>query len=179
MGKSRSFGIVTKNKKLVAEARKLFDADFDRETYRPGHTRLIVSPENARDELGRFLRGARRELLIYDPHVSDDALLSIIADRIKAGVEVKIIGKVEAKWKLKSEKYPGKRLHVRTLVRDRQRAFIGSQSLRKLELDKRREIGVIVKDPKVVRQIVDVFEQDWAQTDTGRKESKKAAKKAA
>ena len=60
---------------------------------------------------------------------------------------------VEAKWEVQSEKYPGKRLHVRTIVRDGRRAFVGSQSLRKLELDKRREVGVIVDDAKVVKQL--------------------------
>ena len=37
--------------------------------------------------------------------------------------------------------FPGKRLHVRAIVRDGRRAFVGSQSLRKLELDERREVG--------------------------------------
>jgi phosphatidylserine/phosphatidylglycerophosphate/cardiolipin synthase-like enzyme len=176
MEKSRSFGIITKNKKLVAEAIKLFEADFERQPYTPGAERLVVSPENARDRLSAFIRGARRQLLIYDPKISDDAMLRLLTERIKAGVDVKIIGKVEAKWNLKTEKYPGKRLHIRTIVRDGRRAFVGSQSLRRLELEKRREIGVIVADESVVRQIREVFENDWAQTETGKKEAKKAAK---
>src|SRR5262249_1597184 len=98
IGKSRSFGIVTKNHKLVTEAQKLFAADFDRLPYVPGHDRLVVSPENARDRLARFLRGARRQLLIYDPKVSDDAMLKILAEKSKAGVDVRVIGKVESKW---------------------------------------------------------------------------------
>ncbi len=103
-------------------------------------------------------------------------MLRIITAKIKAGVDVKIIGKVEAKWQLPWEKYPGKRLHVRAIVRDGQRAFIGSQSLRKLELDKRREVGVIVTDRKVVDEIVAVFARDWAETPTGKKALKKTAK---
>src|SRR5437763_11368623 len=150
--KSRSFGVVTKNTKLVAEAMKLFDADFERQPYTPGCEKFVVSPENARERLSNFIKGARRQLLIYDPKVSDDAILRLIVDRIKAGVDVKVIGKVEAKWKVNSEKYPGKRLHIRAIVRDGRRAFLGSQSLRRLELDKRREVGVIVTDESVVHQ---------------------------
>src|SRR5437763_777604 len=41
--KSRSFGVVTRNSKLVQEASKLFEADFNRQPYTPGHPRLIVS----------------------------------------------------------------------------------------------------------------------------------------
>src|SRR2546426_5970038 len=60
--KSRSFGIVTKNEKLVAEAQKLFTADFDRQPYVPGNERFVVSPENARERLARCLRRAGRPL---------------------------------------------------------------------------------------------------------------------
>ena len=52
-------------------------------------------------------------------------------------------------------------LHVRAIVRDGRRAFIGSQSLRKLELDERREVGIIVRDRKVVRKVEKVFNDDW------------------
>jgi cardiolipin synthase A/B len=174
MQKSRSFGIVTKNRKVVREAAKLFDADFERQPYRPGYERLIVSPVNARERLAAFIKGARRQLLIYDPQVSDDALLRLLTQKIADGVEVRIIGKVESKWHVKSEKYPGRRLHVRAIIRDGRRAFVGSQSLRRLELEKRREIGLVVTDGRVVRELLSTFEQDWAQTDSGRKGSKKA-----
>ena len=174
--KSRSFGVVTRNGKLVREAMKLFEADFTRQPYMPGHPHLIISPENARERLTTFIRGARRELLIYDPKVSDEAILRELQDRVKAGVEVKIIGKVDAKGDLKVEKYAGYRLHIRAIIRDGQRAFLGSQSLRRVELEKRREIGVIIDEEQVVRQMHAVFEQDWAMTPTGRKEAKKAGK---
>ena len=178
MEKSRSFGIITKNEKLVSEAMKLFSADFDRQPYVPVQDRLVVSPENSRERLANFLTGARKQLLIFDPKVSDGAMLRILVERFKAGVDVRIIGKVEPKWNLPNEKYPGKRLHVRAIVRDGRKAFVGSQSLRRIELDKRREIGLIINDAAVVNQMHAVFESDWAQTDSGKKEAKKAEKAA-
>jgi phosphatidylserine/phosphatidylglycerophosphate/cardiolipin synthase-like enzyme len=176
ISKSRSFGIVTKNRKLVVESMKLFEADFDRKTYTSGYERFIVSPDNARERLAKFLKGARKQLLIYDPKVSDDAILKILTERMNAGVDVKIIGKVEAKWGMKAEKYPGKRLHVRAIIRDGERAFVGSQSLRRLELEKRREIGIIITDSGVIRQMQKIFEDDWALTVSGQKKHKKAPK---
>jgi len=173
IAKSRSLGVITKNRKLVQEAMKLYRADDTRQTYVPGSNRFIVSPENARERLASFINGARKQLLIYDPHVSDDAMLRLITQRIGAGVDVRVIGKVEAKWKVKAEKFPGKRLHVRAIIRDGRRAFLGSQSLRRLELEKRREIGIVINDKRVVRQMIEVFERDWALTETGKKEAKK------
>jgi phosphatidylserine/phosphatidylglycerophosphate/cardiolipin synthase-like enzyme len=174
--KSRSFGIVTKNPKLVREAMKLFEADFERQPYHPGYDRFVVSPENSREILKDFIRGARKELLIYDPEVCDDAMLKVLVDKEQKGVAIKVIGKVEQKWNLDGQKIPGRRLHTRAIIRDRNRAFVGSQSLRRLELDKRREVGVIVTDESVVREMREVFEHDWQLTEGGRKERKKLKK---
>jgi phosphatidylserine/phosphatidylglycerophosphate/cardiolipin synthase-like enzyme len=169
MTRSRSFGIVTRNRRFVGEALKLFEADCSRQPYTPGWERLIVSPENARECLAAFISGARHELLIYDTKIADPAMLRLLTERVRAGVDVRIIGKLgKTKSPLTAEKFPGKRLHVRAIVRDGNRAFLGSQSLRKFELEKRREVGVIVDDAAVVRGIRKVFEQDWAETPAGK-----------
>ena len=64
------------------------------------------------------------------------------------------------------------------IVRDGRRAFVGSQGLRKVELDGRREVGVIVKDPKVIARMTAIFEEDWSETDRGKRDVKHARKQA-
>jgi phosphatidylserine/phosphatidylglycerophosphate/cardiolipin synthase-like enzyme len=68
---------------------------------------------------------------------------------------------------------PGMRLHLRAMLRDGEEMFIGSMSLRSVELDKRREVGVIVKERTAAKEFREVFEKDWAKTDTGKKASDK------
>jgi phosphatidylserine/phosphatidylglycerophosphate/cardiolipin synthase-like enzyme len=171
MDKSRSFGIVTRDRKIVAEAIKLFDADALRQNYSPGHRRLVVSPENSRELLTAFVKGARKHLLIYDAQISDNAVQKLLQERAKAGVEIRIIGKLEKSLKgVKVRKLTDLRLHVRAIIRDGKEAFVGSQSLRRLELEGRREVGIIIKNAGIVRKILAVFEGDWA-----RKSRKKAA----
>jgi len=167
---SRSFGVITKHRKFVDEAVKLFEADCNRQPYSAGCDRFIVSPENARERLLAFIGGARRQLLIYDPKISDPAALRLLAERARAGVDVRIIGKLGSrKSTITAERYPGKRLHVRAIVRDGNRAFLGSQSLRKLELERRREVGLIVDEVSVVHGMQKVFENDWALTPTAKR----------
>jgi hypothetical protein len=60
------------------------------------------------------------------------------------------------------QKLAASRLHTRTILRDRQQAFVGSQSLRPAELDSRRELGLIIRDPKIVKRMIETFESDWA-----------------
>ncbi len=175
--KSRSFGVVTKNRELVQEATKLFEADSLRRPYTPGTKAFVVSPVNARARLAAFLRGARKQLLVYDPKLTDPTMIRILQERVSAGVSVRILGKLGKRGAgLTAEKFPGKRLHVRAIVRDGRQAFVGSQGLRKLELDGRREVGLIVKDPKVVTRMAAVFEADWSETDRAKQDVKDAKK---
>ena len=183
VNKSRSFGVITKKPELVREAIKLFEADSLRVPYVAGPKTFLVSPMNARERLSVFLKGARKSLMIYDPKLTDPTMIRILHQRVAAGVSVRIMGKVGSRGKgLKAEKLPTMRLHVRAIVRDGQQAFVGSQSLRKLELDGRREVGILVRDPKVVSRMTSVFEEDWSKTKIAiqdAEDAKKAEKEAA
>jgi hypothetical protein len=97
----------------------------------------------------------------------------------KKGVDIRVIGKVAKRGAGIRAQKPPTRLHVRAAVRDCSEAFIGSQSLRALELDGRREVGLFCRDPKVVKTIADLFETDWAKTERGQKEHKVVAKELA
>ena len=171
--KSRSFGLVSRDARVVKEAMRLFEADVQREDFEPDHEGMVVSPENAREELATFIKRTKKSLAIWDPKITDTQMLRLLHLRKKAGVDIRIIGKVSKRGcDLRVQKMPGMRLHVRAMVRDGEAAFVGSQSLRALELDARREVGLITRDAKVVKRILEVFEADWVKTDIGKKELK-------
>lgn len=161
MDRSRSFGIATKNRDLVQEASKLFECDTKRQPYKAGCSRFIVSPVNARQQLTAFLKGAKQELMIYDINASDRAILRVLEERYRAGVRIRVIGEVARNKELAVRRLQGMRLHARIIVRDRKTAFLGSQSLRKLELESRREVGIISGGGKVVNALIGIFEEDW------------------
>lgn len=177
---SRSFGLITRDRKLVQEAVRLFEADSARQEYEPMVDGFVVSPENAREQLATFIKRAKKSLAIYDPKISDVPMIKLLQLRAKAGVDVRVIGKI-GKLKVGGEhirvqKMPGIRLHVRSMIRDGDTAFVGSQSLRALELDGRREVGLIVRDREVVKRLQETFDEDWAKTDFGKKEHKEFEK---
>jgi cardiolipin synthase len=175
--KSRTMAVATKNKAIVSEAMKLFEADSTRQPYTANHDNFLVSPENARTRLSQFIKGAKKELLIYDVKISDRQMIKLLQERVKAGVDVRIIGKVSKRGEgLTVERMPGLRLHVRAILRDGQEMFLGSMSLRALELDKRREVGVIVKERIAAKQFRDIFEEDWSKTESGKKKAEKEKK---
>jgi len=161
--RSRSFGIQTKDAKLLKAAIDLFESDALRQPYSPADDRLVVSPENARDVLGKFITGAKRQLCIYDMNLSDPRMLKLLDQRIRAGVEVRVIGgKVKkAPDGMGVRTLTKSRLHARAIIRDGARAFLGSQSMKRAELDQRREVGLIVTDSRISSQMQRQFEADW------------------
>lgn len=171
--KSRSLGVIARDRRVVQEALRLFESDVARQEFEPDADGFVVSPENAREQLATFIKRAKKSLVIWDPKLADPQMLRLLTQRAKMGVDIRVIGKVakRAPGTLRVQKSPT-RLHVRAAVRDCSEAFVGSQSLRALELDGRREVGILTKDPKVVKAIADLFEADWAKTDMGQKEIK-------
>jgi len=163
--KSRSLGLVTRNPKIVRDLLKIIEADHNRTDLAISSSRVVVSPENARERLAAFISQARRELLIYDVGVTDDKMIALLKARAEAGVKIRVLGGVERKWahelSWRIREFTSMRLHVRCMIADRKTAFVGSQSLRKLELDHRREVGIITKDERTVRKMAAVFETDW------------------
>lgn len=174
--KSRSFAVATRDHRSVQAARALFEADLSRQPYAAGKSNLVVSPDNAREQLSAFIRGAKRELAIYDAKVFDPAMVKLLKERADQGVHVRVLGSVKGKdGAIESRKLLPMRLHVRAIVRDGTRAFVGSQSLRKDELENRREVGLIVKNPAVARKILQVFEGDWQASAKGKNKDDQAA----
>lgn len=158
---TRSFGIVVQDRRLVQEALKLFEADMIRGPYEPGLPTFVVSPVNARQELSAFIADAKSELLIYDPKISDAPIIRLLEECARAKIAIRIIGQVSSGDALSARKPSRIRLHARTMIRDRRVAFIGSQSLRKIELDGRREVGIVFSDPAAVSELVKTFQEDW------------------
>ena len=124
----------------------------------------MVSPANSRKVLRDFLKRARNQLLIYDPQISDKEMIKVLQERAKAGVEVRIIGQASARSNLSVQKLTRMSLHARVIIRDGRQAFVGSQSLRSVELDSRRELGLIIREPKVLKKLLTTFDSDWATT---------------
>jgi phosphatidylserine/phosphatidylglycerophosphate/cardiolipin synthase-like enzyme len=158
---SRSFGLVLDQPRFVEEAVCLFEADYMRQPFSPHADSLVVSPVNARRKLVEFIEGARQELLIYDPKISDPQMIRLLKQQSTNGCNVRVIGRIT---KPGSSLPVGKldmRLHCRAMLRDGRDVFVGSQSLREEELDERRELGAIVSDVAVADQLRSIFEADW------------------
>lgn len=159
---SRSFGVVTEDANFVNEAVRLFEFDALKLKTTPDVEHFVVSPVNSRQRLTDFILGAKERLLIYDGKLSDAQMIKHLENRVQDGVDIMIIGEVDRRIKgVKVRKMPGIRLHTQAIIRDGRDVFFGSQSLRKVELDERREVGLITDHPQAVQSFFIIFEMDW------------------
>lgn len=161
---SRSFAAVIRDPEIVHEAQRLFECDVKRVPYISESEGLIVSPINARQRLKVFVSGAKKQILIYEMKLSDPEFLRLLNEKMTEGVEVRIISRGPIKSASLPVRVAPLRLHVRGMIRDGHDAFLGSMSMRRLELGARREIGVVFHEPKAVKQMISVFEEDWAKS---------------
>ncbi len=164
IGLSRSFALAITDSAIVREAIKLFECDVKRIPYQAGNNDFVVSPVNAREQLMKFIKGAKKQLLMYEMKVSDRDFIQLLHQKVSEGVDVRIIGRTATKGRGLATRSLPMRLHTRAILRDGKSAFLGSQSLRKLEMEARREVGVICHDPKIVHQMIQVFDKDWEQS---------------
>ena len=161
MEHSRSFGVATRNRAAVQEAGRVFEADCKRQSFTSSWPNLVVSPANARKQLTAFIKAAKKQLLIYDPKIADPDMLRLLNQRAAKGIEVRSIGKITGKPDFPFHSLSQMRLHTRSIIRDGQYVFLGSQSLRVAELEMRREVGLIFRDPKIAGEVAKIFEADW------------------
>jgi phosphatidylserine/phosphatidylglycerophosphate/cardiolipin synthase-like enzyme len=171
VGKRRSMAIATRKRAVVAEALRLFEADATRQAYSPSARDFVVSPLNARERLTKLVKSARRSLWIYDPQAIDTPMLKLLKQKAEAGVDVRLIGKVgRAGAGLPVDALQGMKLHLRAILRDQIELFLGSQGMRGIELDRRREVGLVIRDRNSIKRFKAVFEEDWARTKHARAE---------
>ena len=148
----------------VKEAAALFEADSTRQPYTPGHDRFVVSPETSRERsVGADRQGPQAAAHLRRAHLRQaDAAAAAGAGRRRRRDSGHRQARQADCRASPPARCPTCACTSGPSISDGTTAFIGSQSLRKPELDERREIGVIVKDARIARKMRAVFEADWA-----------------
>ena len=170
---NREYLIVDGDPADIAEAQRVFDADWTRGAATV--ERLVVAPLNAREKLYRIIDGATRTLDIEWESLSDDDLGAHVAKRVKAGVRVRIVAptRIEgtptqamlqalrangAEVRLLTNPYP----HAKMVLADRARGYIGSVNGTTNSLDRNREMGTTWEQAQVAGTVGATFDKDFA-----------------
>ena len=145
------FTLVTHDATVTTGLCELFDADWHA---RPARltaaqcARLVVGPDHApRERFAAVVNEARDRLRLLDAKLDDPRLVETIEARRLAGVRVERARRRDVR--------PFRR-HGKLLIVDQAVAVLGSSPLSAHALDGRRELAVVIRDPRLVAEL-DVF----------------------
>jgi phosphatidylserine/phosphatidylglycerophosphate/cardiolipin synthase-like enzyme len=147
--RTRDFILVSRDPRLVAGLLALFRADVQgRAAPRAG--RLVIGPENSRQQIEELLKSAKESIRILDHKLSDPRILAILRERRRRGVQIEI-----------HSGDAGDSLvpHGRLIIVDHSVAVLGSLSLSQPSLDARRELAVILQQPDLIAKLERHFEK--------------------
>jgi phosphatidylserine/phosphatidylglycerophosphate/cardiolipin synthase-like enzyme len=140
--RTRDFLFVTRNAGVVGDLADLFERDSSRAAA-ASTARLIVGPEGSRAWMERLLSSAQTSIRIVDHKLSDRAILAILRDRRRHGVQVEIQGSGS----------DGLKPHGRLIIVDGAVAVFGSFALSARSLDSRREVAIVIEQPDLIRKL--------------------------
>jgi len=172
--KNREHGVIVEDPKIVAEIRRIFEADWRRQMYEPREPNLVVSPENSRRKTLMLITKAKNRIWLQQLILEDEKIKEALLEAAKRGIELKILlanpTRIERNLGVREYlKESGAEvrfmyrphLHTKFIDVDGQVCFIGSQNLSSQSLDLNREIGILLTDKDSISRLEETFLIDW------------------
>ena len=171
----REFGIYDTDRADVGAIEATFDADWHGvKISAPAGDGLVWSPGSAQATL-ELINGARDSLLVYNEEMADARVTAALEAAARRGVAVEVCMTYATYWKepfaeltaagVQVRTYPISAplyIHAKMILADAKAAFVGSENFSEPSLDRNRELGLIIKESRIIRQIQTIFAADWA-----------------
>ncbi len=175
----RDYLIVDTNAADVATCNAIFAADWNRTTPQVDDPNLVVSPVNARPKLVALINGAKQSLHIEEEEMQDPGIIAALSAAAGRGVNVQVVvpkpssasnNDAQGEQQLRGS---GVRvvqvddrsnqnlyIHAKIIIADGTLAYVGSVNVSTQSMNKNREVGVLVANAAVIRQLDASFAQD-------------------
>jgi len=167
---NREFFLIGTDPNIHENLVRIFEMDFRGEKGVSTDARLLAWPTHARESLMNFLDQTEKNIAIYAPSFSDEALLTKLTQLCH---EQKIVRILLANYDDEKQtvfdrciqvRKMNKPLHAKSIIRDKQSVFLGSFNFTQNSLEDNREIGVFLSW-EITKSISQSFESDWKQSE--------------
>lgn len=174
-GKNREFDIVDENLEDVSEIERMFEADWQRQSFTPNTSGLIISPYNSRAKLTSLLMNTTKSLDIEMEIIQDPEVGQILAEKAKtANVRLIVpdIKKVPSNYKTVNKlkengvmvrTITNPYIHAKLILTDGLKAYIGSVNFSTQSMDENRELGIVITSTDIIQKLTTSFDHDWKQ----------------
>jgi phosphatidylserine/phosphatidylglycerophosphate/cardiolipin synthase-like enzyme len=175
----RNYVAVDDNGADVRSLAAVFDADFAGTDPALTCTRLLVSPVNSKQRILDHINSAKTSLLVESLELADSDVIDAILAKKAAGLDVRVV-LADPTWNKTNSNadtaktFKGKSIdtrfipkdrmlvHVKNVIVDGVRAYMGSENLTSTSLEKNREVGLLVTNKDAVSVMTSTFEGDFA-----------------
>lgn len=172
----RTFTAVSADPTDVDQLRKLVEHDFNATAGSPAFdcTKLVLSPVNARERVGKLVDTAKEKLDLELMEATDDKLVAAITARITGGVHTRVLladpgiyktnaASGDALAKAGAEVRYFRKLTLKSSLAISERAaLVGSHNVQTASMDTNRDVSVLVANDGPLGAASDAFEAEWA-----------------
>lgn len=177
----RDFAVPVFDKKTVESMDRVFTADIHDQRVVPQNPHLIWGPDQSRSAFLKLINGAKKSIKIYQQDFQDEGMAEAVSGAARAGVKVQVIMMPFPFSKMKDNNIPNQTLmaragvkvglnqsnyiHAKIMVIDDKILCLTSCNFYGPSLDRTRELGILVTNPKQVEAMLDVFREDWEKSE--------------
>lgn len=172
---NKEFFVVSNNKKDLLKLEQIFEDDFNYKKSIICEPNLISSPDCSREIIGNLLKSAKSTIYIYNQEISDEEILTILKEKKKKWLDVKLIiwdkNKVKKNnqisqdlKKLGIEVISPKKpyVHAKLVLIDSSYIYVWSVNFTTNSFDNNREVWVIFNNLKTWWEIKKEFLKDFS-----------------
>ncbi len=172
--KNREYDVLDTDLKDVSEVRAIFIDDWERKSFTPTNSHLIVSPDNSRSGITGLIESSTKTIDIEIEDINDPQIVSLLSQDGKK-MQVRLItptlsqvsSNAEALKTLKKEGVLVRTLsspymHAKLILVDDTKAYVGSVNLSTQSMDKNRELGILLSQSDGITMLSQTFKQDWS-----------------
>lgn len=158
---------ITENEEIRKNLVDLFKMDRQGITYGNAdiHPNILVCPINCREKISQLIESAHSSVYIMHQYLKDESLTEILDKKIKDWLDVRMIfSDTDSNYVLVNrrgddvvsiQKKPY--VHTKIIIIDNKYMIIWSMNLSDNALDMNREIGIIVMDPELIKEVRSQF----------------------
>ena len=176
---TRDYAVTTTHPLGVSEVISCFDADWNRQEFKPGlSAHLIWCPVNGRERIAQFIDEAKHTLFIQNERYQDTVIIERLVRARERGVKIHLMARPPHSLKkekiiegvgglrimddvgIRIRKLKHMKLHGKMLLADGLRAIVGSINLSPGSFDDRRELAIEFHDD-IVDRLHAVAMHDW------------------
>ncbi len=171
--KNREYNVLDTDQIDVAQARAIFQADWDKNPIQLSESHLIVSPYNARESLESLLKNSTTSIEIEMEVLTDPEIMNlleesgrqkltrvILADYTKVAANQKSAEELQ-NYGVQVRTLKNPYIHAKLIIVDQKTAYIGSVNFTAQSMDKNRELGILISEHNTLQELHKDFEEDW------------------